>query len=76
MLEPDRHPSISEVTCDDACAVLETVLEGPARGEMPVWALEGRSCGEEVEGRRSSMENYGRGRGWGSGGCPVVGVSM
>ena len=58
MLEPDRHPSISEVTCDDACAVLETVLAGPARGEMLDWALEGRSFGTAVKRLRSSMKTH------------------
>ena len=58
MLEPDRHPSISEVTCDDACAVLETVLAGPARGEMLDWALERRSFGTAVKRLRSSMKTH------------------
>ena len=58
MPEPNPHPSMSEVTCDDACTVLDTVLAGPARGEILDWALEGRSFSAALKRIRSSMKTH------------------
>ena len=58
MPEPDHNSSTSDVTGDDACAVLEPVLAGPARGEILDWVLEGRSFGTALKRLRSGMQTH------------------
>jgi hypothetical protein len=58
MPEHDHHSSTSDVTGDDACAVLEPVLAGPARGEILDWVLEGQSFSMALKRLRSGMRTH------------------
>jgi hypothetical protein len=58
MPEPDNNPSTSEVTCDHACALLETVLTGPVRGEILDWVLEAETFGTALKRLRSGLQTH------------------
>jgi len=58
MPKSDPKPSTAEVTCDDACAVLETVLSGPVRSEILDWVLKEESFGTALKRLRSAMQTH------------------